>query len=322
MKPAKSNEEMTSYFREALERFVRKLEQDEQVLAAILLGSLSYDQVWEKSDIDLKIIVHDQKLATGYTCFVEMEVPINVSIQTRNDFKRSMERTIGGSFGQSILARSTLLFVKDRTIADYFEQIRHVGDRDRNLRLMQLGSYALGLIAKAEKWLYVKGDPVYSAFWIIKMADVLSQIEVLQHNEVPMRESVQQALRLNPDLFQAVYTEMVGGPLSEEKAHETIGRINAYFNERAERLFQPLLSYMKQEGDVRTVTDIVVKFGALIEINAGSMAMVCDWLAEKKLLSKLDAQTKATPKSRVMLQEPAYLYESDDWMSGESGGFA
>jgi excinuclease ABC subunit A len=59
---ALNDNQTTLLFREALRQFVDKIEQDEQVIAAILLGSLSYDQVWEKSDIDLKLIVHDQKL--------------------------------------------------------------------------------------------------------------------------------------------------------------------------------------------------------------------------------------------------------------------
>jgi hypothetical protein len=42
--------------------------------------------------------------------------------------------------------------------------------------------------------------------------------------------------------------------------------------------------------------------------------MSCDWLAEHGLLVKLEAQTKATPKSRIVLTEPAYLFESSEDM--------
>ncbi len=312
-----SAEQTTARFREALQTFVQKVERDEQVIAAVLLGSLSYDQVWEKSDIDLKLIVHDQKLTTGYACFVENDVPINTSIQTRNEFKRWMERSVQSSIHHSILVRSTLLFTKDASITDYFEQIRYVGTRDRHLQLLRLGSFTLSLLAKAEKWLYVKHDASYSAFWIIKMVDLLSQIEVVLQADIPMRESVQQALGYNPEFFHVIYTDMINGEVNEVKVTTALQLINAYLNDRAERLFQPILAYLKEEADIRTVTDIVEKFSLVIEIDAGSVTMSCDWLAEHGLLAKLEAQTKATPKSRIVLTEPAYLFESSEDMEWE-----
>jgi hypothetical protein len=308
----KVNEQTTALFREALRTFVDKIKRDDQVIAAILLGSLSYDQVWEKSDIDLKLVVHDQKLNSAYSCFVENDVPINTSIQTRNEFKRWIERSVQSSIQHSMLIRSTLLFTKDASIEEYFAQIRIVGERDRQLQLIRLGSHTLSLLAKAEKWLYIKNDFTYSAFWIIKMVDLLSQMEVILNADVPMRESVLQALEFNPDFFHAVYTEFVCKEVNEPKVSAALVRINDYLSKRAERLFQPILAYLKEEADIRTSTDIVEKFSLVIEIDTGSVTTVCDWLAEQGLLAKMEAETKATSKSRIVLTEPAYLFEFDE----------
>lgn len=316
MELIQSFEAATAKFREALAAFVDKIKRDDQVIACVLLGSLSYDQVWEKSDIDLKLIVHEQKLKRGYMCFVENDIPINASIQTRNEFKRWLERAVQSSIEQSMLVRSTLLFTKDPSIEEYFEEIRYVGERDRQLHLLRLGCHMLGLLAKAEKWLYVKGDPTYSAFWIIRMADLLAQIEVVLHKDVPMRESIQQALRLNPDFFRAVYTEMIEGPVDEARVRAVLQRIQTYLVERTEMMYQPILAFLKEEADVRTVTELVERLGAVVHLDAGSMTSACDWLAEQGLVAKLEADTLATPKSRVALNEPAYLYEDmeeSDW---------
>lgn len=310
---------MTAVFREALERFVEKIKGDDQVIAAILLGSMSYDQVWEKSDIDLKLIVHEQKLEIGYTCFVENDIPINASIQTRNEFKRWIERSMQSAFSHSMLVRSTLLFTKDDSITEYMEQIRHVGKRDRELHLVMLGCYALGLLAKAEKWLYVKEDVIYSAAWIIKMADVLAQIEVVLQGEVPMREVVQQALRYSPNFFNVVYTEIVGTEMNRGKVESALLQVDDYLKQRSEAMFQPIIAYLKEEADIRTVTNLVMKFRMLIPVEAGPMASACDLLAEQGLITKWESETKATPKSRVPLLEPAYAYDNDDmemWMNG------
>jgi len=312
MKDRPAMEQTTFLFREALQIFVDKVKQDDQVIAAILLGSLSYDQVWEKSDIDLKLIVQEQKLNSSYTCFVENDIPINTSIQTRNEFKRWIERSVQGSFNHSMLVRSTLLFTKDATITEYFEQIRYMGERDRQIQLMRLGCHMLGLMAKVEKWLYVKRDPTYSALWLLKSVDVLAQIEVLLHGDIPMRESVQQALTYNPILFHKVYTEMIDGAVTKQKLDQAITAIKSYMDERAEQLFPILLTYLKEEADVRTVTDISEKLRVVIDFDTASITTACDWLAERGLLMKMELEIKVTPKSRHSLLEPAYLFENFD----------
>ncbi|WP_079909479.1 hypothetical protein [Paenibacillus sp. 32352] len=317
MERTRQGESMTAIFRDALQTFVDKIKQDDQVIAAILMGSLSYDQVWEKSDIDLKLIVHEQKLSKSYMCFVENDVQINTSIQTRNDFKRWIERSLQSSISHSMLVRSTLLFTKDSSITPYFEQIRVVGERDRQMQLMRVGCHTLGMLAKAEKWLYVKKDSAYSALWIMKLVDMLAQIEVILNGEVPMREAVQQALAYNPEFFHIVYIQLVTREVTEQEVHDALQAIHHYLEERAEKLFQPILAYLKEEGDVRTSTDIVEKLGVIVQMDNGSITTACDWLAELGLLAKMEGEAKATPKSRVELYEPAYCYENLDDLGWE-----
>lgn len=304
--------EWNAQFQTALESFVDKLKEDEQVIAAILFGSLSYDQVWEKSDLDLKLIVHDQKLARRMMCFVEQGIWINASIDTRNDFKRWMERSVQSSISHSLLVRGKLLFTKDRTIEEYFEQIRHIGERDRQLQLMQLGCHSLSLLAKAEKWYYVKRDPAYSAFWIIKMVDVLAKLEVVLNREVPMREAVHQAITFNPAFFEAIYTDLVCGQADDDRVKRALDLVASYIEDRSAELFRPILDYLRSEQDIRTITDIEEKLGSVAGVDAGGLGVACAWLAEHGILIHAPAPAKATPKSRVALEEPAFFIEAED----------
>ena len=50
-------------FTAALDALVGQVKGDRSVLAAILCGSLSYDTVWAKSDIDLVLVTTDDKKA-------------------------------------------------------------------------------------------------------------------------------------------------------------------------------------------------------------------------------------------------------------------
>lgn len=299
-------------FREALQAFVERVRQDDQIIAAILLGSLSYDQVWEKSDIDMKLIVQDQKLIRHSMCFVEDGIPINASIQTRDEFKRWVEKSVSTSFNHSYLLRGTLLFTKDKSLEEYFTNIRYIGERDRQLQLLQLGCHVLAMLAKAEKWYYVKHDPAYSGFWIIKMIDALAQIEVIRNGEVPMRECVQQAQAYNPAFFEDVYGGLINGAIDREKVQLTLDRIVGLLQERELELFQPVLDYLKQEQDARSISEMAEKLGTIVRLEPGFLEMACSWLAEREYILQIPMQVKPTPKSRLFLDEPGYLLQQED----------
>jgi hypothetical protein len=303
---------ITIAYKEALQSFVERIRQDDQIIAAILLGSLSYDQVWEKSDIDMKLIVHDQKLAKHGMCFVENGIPINAGIQTRDEFKRWVEKSVSTSFNHSYLLRGTLLFTKDKSLEDYFANIRYIGERDRQLQLLQLGCHVLAMLAKAEKWFYVKHDPAYSAFWLIKMIDALAQIEVIRGGEVPMRECVQQASALNPDFFRDIYDGLVGGSVDADKVESSLERVVAFIQERELELFRPILDYLKQERDARSITEMSDKLGTIVRLDAGFLEMACSWLTEREYLTQIPMSVKPTPKSRLFLDEPGYMLQDED----------
>lgn len=84
-----SRPEIARRYDAALAAFLAKAEADPYILAVVLLGSLSYDVVWERSDIDLAVIVQEGKhRAAGYT-LVEDDITIHAWLKTRGEFKKS-----------------------------------------------------------------------------------------------------------------------------------------------------------------------------------------------------------------------------------------
>jgi hypothetical protein len=60
-----AREAVQKRYDEAVESFVARVRQDTHILAAILFGSLSYDEVWEHSDIDMYLIARDESAKAG-----------------------------------------------------------------------------------------------------------------------------------------------------------------------------------------------------------------------------------------------------------------
>src|ERR1051325_6910994 len=118
-------------FDTALDAFVQRARQEPYIVAAILGGSLSHDRVWEKSDIDLLLIGKDEKetkKAEGKSfALVENGINIHACLQSRSQFKRLIEGSIQSSFFHSLFSKSRLLFTRDETVRELYENVQRLG---------------------------------------------------------------------------------------------------------------------------------------------------------------------------------------------------
>jgi hypothetical protein len=306
-------ESVQARYAEALEAFVEKARADACLVAVILVGSLSHDVVWEKSDIDLMVIVDEGRAGKGSESafsLVERGINIHACVLTRSAFKRQAEGSLQSSFMHSFLNHGRLLFTHDETIRDLFESRDHLGLRDREVQLLRAaGGVLLPCLAKAEKWLRVKEDPDYSCLWIMKCVDGLATIETLIHGEVTGREVIYQALRHNPQFFRAIYTDLLRGEKNHAAVEGVLRLIEGYLMERAPLLFKPLLQYLAEAGGPRSATELNHYFAN--QMNLEGVDMACEWLADQGIIRKMAVPVRLTTKSKVLFDEAAYYYEGE-----------
>lgn len=301
---------LSQRFKDALVAVIEKVKKDRLILAAFLCGSLSYDEVWAKSDIDLLLVGTEEFKTPKDYCLTEEGVNIHAMIYPRSKFKAALEGGLQSSFFHSFFSRSTLLFTKDETLKDYYENVDRMGVRDREIQLLRAGTSVLPTLAKAEKWLYVKKDPTYSLKWLMYTVDSLATIEVILNGEVTGREVVQQAVKYNPDFFHAVYTGLIHGPVNEETVGSAIERINAYLDEKI-FIFDPILHYLNEAGGIRSTTDMDAYFKK--HAHTGCLSFAYEWLADKGIIEKVSTPLHLHEKSRVTVNEAAYYYDGGEF---------
>src|SRR5437588_5285855 len=105
--------DVQTIYAEALETLVEKLRADSYIVAAVLLGSLAYDTVWERSDIDLLLVTEETRQTTEGVSLVEMGVTIHACLLTRSAFRKLLEGSAHGSFLHSMLGKGQMLFSRD-----------------------------------------------------------------------------------------------------------------------------------------------------------------------------------------------------------------
>jgi hypothetical protein len=303
-----AREAVRKRYEQAVEAFVARVREDSHILAAILYGSLSYDDVWEHSDVDMWLIARDENKKVRDYCLLEKGVNIHAFIFPRAEFRKRLEGALQGSFIHSSFARSRLLYSHDEGIRDWFEAAQHVGERDRDIQVMRYACMLFASLTKAEKWLTVKRDPAYSYVWVLYLLNWLASIEVLRAGQVPGREVIHQALAVNPEFFTAIYAGPIHQPKSEALVAGILTRIHAYLDANVQAFFRPLFAYLAEAGEPRSVTELNDHFQKRAQTE--SIALACEWLADKGLLGRISAPLRLTEKSRVTVEEAAYYYDA------------
>jgi uncharacterized protein len=294
-------------FSAALDALVEQVKSDRSVLAAILCGSLSHDAVWAKSDIDLVLVVTDDKKPgkPGLSLYAD-GINVHAMLVPRTEFRRMVEGSIRNSFAHSFLAKGRLLYTHDETIAGLCSQLHLIGERDSQLQLLAAASWALPAIYKAHKFFLTRGDLEYTALWILHAAEGLARIEVLDARQVADREVLPQAMKLNPAFFKIVYIDLLNAKKTARNVEAAISAIDNYIAQRAPALFAAVLDHLSEVGEARSTTEIEDHFHKNYGIDG--VTGVCEYLADRGLIGKAPLPVRLTPRSNVQVEELAFFH--------------
>jgi hypothetical protein len=300
----------TRRFADSLDRLVEQVKQDRAVLAAILCGSLSYDRVWAKSDIDLVLITNEERSLddAGFSLNAD-GVNVHALLMSRTAFRQVVEGSRGQSFMHSFLAKGRLLYTHDESIAALCERLGTIGERDAQLQLLRAATRALSSIYKAHKFLLTRGDLEYTALWILYAATPLAQIEVIGARQLADREVIPQALALNPAFFKTVYVDLLNAKKSRKNVDAALAAVDDYIASRTEALFAPVLDYLRDVGEARACREIEDHFSRTFDVQGVTTA--CEYLADQGRIGKVSVTSRLTKKSSASVEELAFIHLSE-----------
>jgi hypothetical protein len=294
-------------FTRALDALVEQIRQDRTILAVILAGSLSHDTVWDKSDIDLVLVTTDDKKRDehGVSLYADA-VNTHAILIPRTEFRQIVEGSVANTFVHSFLAKGRLLYAHDESIARLCERLHVMGDRDRQLQLLNAGAHVLPSLYKAHKWFVTRRDLDYTALWILYCATPLARIEVIGAGLIADREVIPQATTLNPRFFATIYHDLLNARKTAAAVEAALRAIDSYLEARTSELFGLVLEHLRDVGEARSATEIDDHFAR--NHGVGGAHGVCEYLADRGLLVKASVPVKLTRRSNVELQELAFVY--------------
>lgn len=299
----KKQAELKKRYDAAVDSFVSKVRDDPNIIAVIVCGSLAYDKLWEKSDIDMNVVVRDQHIATSSYCIVEDGITINVWVAPRSQFKRGMERNIGGSIAQSYFSKGKIVYTTDESLYEYFEDIKRIGPDDIALCMFYTAGELVATMDKCKKWLIARKDPLYAQYFVLKAADILADMVLCLNGEPTSRQAIQKALAINPELIGPFYQDAMSHHLTEREITKRIELMDGFLAQNLDTIKKPVLEYMSDQ-ELKTITMITKRF----HIESHFIIEIFDYLAGKGVIEKVSQTIRITPKGKQAVEEIGYLY--------------
>ena len=293
----------------AVATFVDTISEDRYIVAAILTSNLSEENVWEKTNVHISLIMRDgTKYRQRQYQLIEDGMPIRVTHYTRAQFKKMLERNLQGSQIHSILLQSEILFTKDPTLTELLEDLDVIGERDKQSQLFNIAGFVTTILAKTEKWFYVKKDYDYTFYYLMYAVKQLANIEAILHGESPKRKVIYQAIKHNPKFFNTIFTDILNIPKDEKVLGNVLDLIETYLADNVHTFFKPLLDFLEESGGERSLSDIHDHFGS----RQLWITMACEWLAQKEILEQFSTPIRLTKDSKVSVEEPSYFFDVDN----------
>jgi predicted nucleotidyltransferase len=300
-----SRERVLADYQSAVDEFVKKVKADEYVLNFMVAGSLSYDTVWEKSDIDFMLIMKDEPYRIN-RFFVEKDVLLEGEVVTRDYFRRGTHRVKDGSIFNSYFSKSKLLFSRDDTILDFYEDLKNMGERDVEDLLLLNYMFCRDLINKSYKALYVKEDTHFALNFMMSGIRRMANIEVLLNRTIPLRESTVQALEFNPEFFKTIFLDMVHTPKKTwDVMSGVLEKMENYLDEHLKTIAQPVIRLLEKEGEI-THYDLKTHFNDI------SLPIDLREFVNMGLMQQTEAPFRFTKKSTAEMIQPAYQLTISD----------
>ncbi len=257
-----------------VEKIKTQLFENRQCIAAYLLGSASHDKLWEWSDIQIAVILDDGY--RGKPCYTLLEdgMCVVLNVYTLTAFKEFTGTMRADDFMWKAFSKCTKIFSKDLMLDEWMEDAFYVGDVDRQKEMLLGFSGAVYYLNKAEKNFYVKENIANTIYFIPMIAENIAWIEIFKNREIPERELIPQAKRINPEIFKKVYeplfpegsshavpvspavqaqTENSTGILPDlyhKKIKGILENCVSYLEENTRLVYQPILSYMEKHGNL------------------------------------------------------------------------
>ena len=310
--------EKTAQFKSALDSFIERIEEDRNLLAVVLVGSIREDLIWRKETIGLWIIEIDgvsKRLRSDgnderiLRTFVEDGINLHAEVIPRTRFKQMVEGSSRTAFSCNFFARRELIYCNDPSIEKWFGDANTFATKDQEKERMIATTWIIESARYARKRIEYKDDLELGFEGILWAAHSIAAVEVIADGEVYEHAAIYKAIQLQPELFQQIYLDLLTKPRTKTTLLTALELVDHYVDDHAERNFAPVLQFLIKQKQTTPLSHIAEHF-ANSQVYPWHLESACEWLERAGTIEKLAMPFRITKRSRTDVEEPAYFYDA------------
>ncbi len=315
MKKSAQFQAKTQRFQNALDGFIERLEEDRNVLAAVLRGSLHETLIWGRHELHLWIIERDgvtRRLKSDgnderlFRTLVQDGINIHAELIPRSRFKLMVEGNSRTSFSCNFFEHRQLVYSTDQSIGNWFQQANEWARQDQAKELLSVTAWLIYTRRRASDLLIEKGEIPLASQNILWCAHAMACLEIILQGEIYEDLLIEKAISDKPDLFQPIYTDIINRKPTKILIKKALQSIDAYLEKHTKDFLGPVFDYLKKTKRVTPLSEIGDHF-AYSQLYPWHLEAACEWLAEQGHLDKHATPFHLTKRSLTEVEEPAYF---------------
>ena len=229
----------------AFQLTLKKLKDNNKVLAIFTYGSIISGDVWKESDIDLFVIYDGEFNKIRQIYSKVLDVQINIRVLSKEEFLKACEGEEQDDYIKNVIMISRLAFSKDKEIIEFYNKFKYSFNSDKErYNLIYLGNF-LKDFKVCKKYLELgRLNTSYEVF--IRALDSFSKLFLNLNGYLVTKDSLTMATNLN-DEFSKVINELFLGSLSKDLIKRIIDYIDNYLSENIKEASKMLLNYLEEK---------------------------------------------------------------------------
>ncbi len=318
MKISSELREKTKRYQTALDRFVELVEQDRNILAIVLRGSLHESLIWDRHEIHLWLIERDgvtKRLQSDgkderlFRTLVQDGINIHAELIPRSRFKLMIEGSSRTSFSCNFFEHRQLIYSKDQSIKNWFTQANEFASDVQDKELLVVASWLIHSRRRTNDLLTLRKEFSLASQSILWCAHAIACLEIIVEGKVYEDLIIEKAIADRPELFTPIYTTIINRKPTTALLEAACNVIDEYLDKHAQRLLFPIFHYLGKTDRVTPLSEIGNHF-AYSQLYPWHLESACEWLAEHGYLDKHATPFHLTKRSLTEVEEPAYFLSS------------
>ncbi|MGL5244792.1 MAG: nucleotidyltransferase domain-containing protein, partial [Sarcina sp.] len=224
---------------------INTLENNADVLAVSVFGSMMTGDIWENSDIDLFVVVNKSFNGIKDIYGEDNNIPMHIRVLSKTEFLNFTKENIGGSTIHRKFISSKLVISKDGEIAEKFMETKHYSDLDRERwNLVYLGSLLKNINACKK---CIHNGKFYSSFMVLmETIEDYSKLYLNMHGYLVSKVSSTMVMNLN-DKFDKLLSELLKFGC-ESNLNNILVYVEEFLDANLNRACKLLLDYIGEEN--------------------------------------------------------------------------